>query len=47
VAFRPTISRGLALPTLFGFKLRLLYTRAISMPNGILSTKLLISKEDI
>jgi hypothetical protein len=47
VAFRPTISRGLALPTIFGFKLRLLYARAISMPNGIFSLKSLISKEDI
>jgi hypothetical protein len=47
VAFRPAISRGLALPTIFCFKLRLLYTKAISVPNGILSNKLLISKEDI
>jgi hypothetical protein len=29
------------------FKLFLLYSKAISMPKGILAAKLLISKEDI
>jgi len=47
VAFRPTIARGLALSTKFGFKLFLLYSTAISMPKGILFFKLLISNEDI
>jgi len=47
VAFRPTIARGLALSTMFGFKLFLLYSKAISMPKKIFSIKLLISNEDI
>jgi hypothetical protein len=47
MAFRPTIARGLALSTLCGFKLFLLYSTAISMPERIVATKLLISKEDI
>jgi len=47
VAFRPTLARGLALSTMFGFKLFLLYSKAISMPERIFAIKLLISKEDI
>jgi hypothetical protein len=47
VAFRATIARGLALSTMFGFKLFLLYSVAILMPERIFAIKLLISKEDL
>jgi len=47
VAFRPTLTRGLALSAMFGFKLFLLYSKAILMPERIFAIKLLISKEDI
>jgi len=47
VAFRPRIARGLALSTMFGLKLFLLHTKAISVPKRIVAIKLLISNEDI
>jgi hypothetical protein len=47
MAFRPTIARGSALSTMCGFKLFLLYSTAISMPERVFSTKLLILNEDI